>query len=337
MPRDPLFSVVIATYNRAAFVREAVDSVLAQTETDFELIVVDDGSNDGTREALATYGDRLRYVFRENTGMAGARNRGIREARGELIALLDSDDLFLPRCLEAGRKLFELHPRAGAIFLAERIFDEAGEVQPRVYSKRSEGAWFTPMGMITTDTRVGSGRPPIVRRALLEEFGGYDEGLCGAWDSELWIRLSFKTPMTILEEPLILKRVHGENFSADRVKDGLAWLEILDRVERDHPELAAENTWALRRDRGKQHVRIGASLLARSAEDRRSLSEARRHLLLGLRHYPLFLRAWSYLLTSLLGPGAYSWLHALGARTVKRLNLGPRRLPAVQRRERRSG
>ncbi|MBX3703129.1 MAG: glycosyltransferase family 2 protein, partial [Steroidobacteraceae bacterium] len=89
-------SVVIPTYNRAAYIRQAIDSVLQQTMTDFEIIVVDDGSTDDTREVVAGYGERIRYLRTANGGPARARNAGMAEARGQYIAWLDSDDTYHP-------------------------------------------------------------------------------------------------------------------------------------------------------------------------------------------------------------------------------------------------
>ena len=102
----PLVSVIIPTYNRAEIIEEAVDSVLAQDYKDFELIVVDDGSTDNTSEVLATYGDDIRVLYQENKGVSAARNRGISEAAGKLIAFLDSDDLWMPQKLTTQVEFF---------------------------------------------------------------------------------------------------------------------------------------------------------------------------------------------------------------------------------------
>ncbi len=107
-PSAPLVSVVIPTYNRAQMVSEAVRSVLEQTFGDLEVIVVDDGSTDGTREALKPHADKIRYLRQENSGVSAARNRGIAEARGSLIAFLDSDDLWLPAKLKNQVLFFQL-------------------------------------------------------------------------------------------------------------------------------------------------------------------------------------------------------------------------------------
>jgi glycosyltransferase involved in cell wall biosynthesis len=111
----PLVSVVIPTYNYARFVSEAVDSVLAQTYPSLEVVVVDDGSTDDTREVLARYGDRIRYIYQPNAGLPAARNTGIKAARGEFIGLLDSDDVFHPRKFELQMRYMLAHPEVGML------------------------------------------------------------------------------------------------------------------------------------------------------------------------------------------------------------------------------
>jgi len=306
MSPKPRFSVVIPTYNRAGYVCQAVDSVLAQTCSDLEIIVVDDGSEDDTAQVLERYRDPVRIIRQENTGMAGARNRGIRETRGELVGLLDSDDRWEPRLLETVARAFDRHPEIGAVFIAERHMDERGTVSPKIHSKRTPGPFFTPRGMIGTDTGVGSGRPPVARRAVFEAHGYYDESLRGAWDCDLWIRLSFHVPMLLVPEPLVVRRMHAGNFSGDKLRDAEGWLAILDKVEREHPEFLHEHPWVFRRTRGKNHLRLGRELLARSAGDATALLRARRELRRALADFPFFARAWIYLAWSRVAPSSYA-------------------------------
>ena len=109
---NPLVSVIIPTYNRGWILKEAIDSVLAQDFEDFELIVVDDGSTDNTREILDTYGQDIIVLQQANKGVSAARNRGIAEAGGQLVAFLDSDDRWLPRKLSRQVDFFNLNPDA---------------------------------------------------------------------------------------------------------------------------------------------------------------------------------------------------------------------------------
>ncbi len=305
VPTPPLVSIVIPTYDREDLVAQAIDSALAQTHPRCEVVVVDDGSRDRTGEVLARYAGRILSIGQENKGLAGGRNTGIRASSGEFVGFLDSDDLWEPRLVEEALKVFSAHPEVGAVFLAERVIDLDGRIRGKVHTKRTPGRFFTPEGMIGRDTGVGSGRPPIARRQLLAEKGLFDESVRNFADCEMWIRHSFHFAMAILDEPLVLRRVHPGNVSADLAKDAELWLRILDDVERDHPEFAASHGALMRRTRGKQHLRIGREYLARSRRDRTLLSEARRHLREAVRLWPRFHRAWTYLAWSSIAPRTY--------------------------------
>jgi len=116
MREKPSVSVVIATYNRANFLPETIDSVLNQRFQDFELIVVDDGSTDNSREVLRRYEPRVRYIYQENHGPSAARNLGVRHAKGAWIAIQDSDDLCAPEHLAALHGYVQSHPECGMVF-----------------------------------------------------------------------------------------------------------------------------------------------------------------------------------------------------------------------------
>ena len=306
LPAPPLVSIVIPTYNREDLVAAAIDSALAQTHPRCEVVVVDDGSTDATPAVLRRYAGRIVAIRQENKGLAGARNAGIRASSGELVGFLDSDDLWEPRLVEEAVKLFEAHREVGAVFLAERDIDLAGQIGTKVHGKRTPGLFFTPEGMIGRDTNVGCGRPPVARRELLERYGLFDESFRNFADCEMWIRHSFNFPMAVLAEPLVLRRVHPGNVSADLAKDARLWIRILDAVLRDHPEFAAAHPAVMRRTRAKQHLRIGRDLLARTRDDGMLLPVARQHLRTTVRLWPRFHRTWTYLLWSYVAPRTYA-------------------------------
>lgn len=304
-PASPLVSIVIPTYNRDDLVAAAIESALAQTHPRCEVIVVDDGSTDRTGEVLRAYAGNITAIRQENKGLSGARNAGIRKAQGAFVGFLDSDDLWEPRLVEAALAIFEAHETVGAVFLAEREIDLAGRVSPTIHGKRTPGLFFTPEGMIGRDTGVGCGRPPVARTELLKTLGLFDESFRNFADCEMWIRHSFHFQMAILAEPLVLRRVHPGNVSADFAKDATQWLRILDNVERDHPAFAAAHPAVMRRTRAKQHLRIGRDALAKCRDDRTRVRDARRHLRETVRLWPRFYRAWIYLAWSYLAPRAY--------------------------------
>jgi glycosyltransferase involved in cell wall biosynthesis len=249
--------------------------------------------------------ERIRYVRQENRGLAAARNRGVREARGEFVAFLDSDDSWEPRMLEGVLETFKRHPDVGAVFVAEREMDEQGRLLKRVHTKRSPGLFFTPESMVSKDTGVGCGRPPVVRRKRLDALGGFDESMRSAVDCEMWIRYSFHVPMVLHPEPLVRRRVHGGHLSGDRGVDAEDWLRILGKLEREHPEFVREHPWVYRRAVGKENLRLGRERLAEVPQHPERLAEARRALWKSIRAYPFFLRAYCYLAWSRLFPSSY--------------------------------
>ena len=226
----PEVSVIIPTYNRADLVTDAIESVLAQTQTDFEVVVIDDGSTDDTREVLAPYTNRIRYIPQENRGLAGARNRGIQESGGRHLAFLDSDDCFESEFLDAVFETFERYPDAGAVFSAETEIDADGNQLDRVFTKKSAGPYFTPVSMLDEDTRVGSGRPPVIKREWVDKLGGFDETIRCAVDIAMWTRYAFHVTMVLQPRPLILRRIHPTNISGNQLQDAKDWLRILDDI-----------------------------------------------------------------------------------------------------------
>jgi len=305
MSASPEVSIVIPTYNRARYVREAVESALSQTFRDLEVIVVDDGSTDGTRGALGSLIDRVRYFRQENRGLAAARNTGIARARGRYVAFLDSDDRLEPRMVDEVLRTFREHPDAGAVFVAEREVDEDGRPTGRLHTKRTPGVRFSTAGMLSRDTGVGCGRPPVVRREWLEQLGGFDESFPSAVDCEMWIRYSFRVPMVLNPEPLVLRRTHPGHLSGDRALNARQWLRILDRLRREHPECVRAHPRVYRRALGKENLRLGRELLGRATGSPPTLAEARRALGRAVRAWPWFLRAWVYLAWAWTFPSTY--------------------------------
>ena len=138
----PLVTVIIPTYNRVRYLREAIDSVLSQDFRDFELIVVDDGSTDATSDLMDAYSSRLRYIFQEHHGVSAARNTGIAHARGSLVAFLDSDDLWLPKKLSAQVDFFRKN-RDALICQTEEIWIRNGtRVNAKKRHKKYSGDIF---------------------------------------------------------------------------------------------------------------------------------------------------------------------------------------------------
>ncbi|MFZ7128292.1 MAG: glycosyltransferase [Desulfobacterales bacterium] len=194
-------SVVIPTFNRAWALARSVDSVLAQTCPEVELIVVDDGSTDGTMDLLAGYGDRLRVIRQQNRGVSAARNAGFDAARGEWIAFLDSDDEWLPGKLARQAAFFENRPEA-LICQTEEIWIRRGRrVNPGRRHRKPSGMIFEP----SLELCLVSPSAVMMHRRLLDDVGGFDETLPACEDYDLWLRVSSRFPVYLLEAPLIVK------------------------------------------------------------------------------------------------------------------------------------
>jgi glycosyltransferase involved in cell wall biosynthesis len=198
----PTVSVIIPTFNRGWIIRDAIDSVLAQTYTNFELIVVDDGSTDRTHDILRSYGDRLRLIGQVNRGVSAARNSGIGVSTGRLVAFLDSDDLWLPDKLAAQVAFFE-HSRSALICQTEELWIRNGmRVNPKKRHRKPSGLIFKPSLALC----LVSPSAVMVRRELFDEVGLFDEALPACEDYDLWLRVSCRIPIHLIDKPLTVKR-----------------------------------------------------------------------------------------------------------------------------------
>lgn len=202
-PMTSLFvSVIIPTYNRGWIVRDAIDSALGQTYADFELVVVDDGSTDRTPQILDAYGERLRVIRQTNRGVSAARNRGIGASSGPLIALLDSDDIWLPGKLSVQVDFFKKNP-AALICQTEEIWIRNGlRVNPGKRHRKSSGMIFER----SLELCLVSPSAVMFRRTLLEKVGLFDESLPACEDYDLWLRVGCRFPVHLIDKPLTIKR-----------------------------------------------------------------------------------------------------------------------------------
>jgi len=205
----PSVSVLIPTYNRSGLIVNALESVLAQTYNDYEIIVVDDGSTDATMQKLQPYRERIRYVYQENRGVSAALNKGIDIARGEWISVLASDDIWHATKLE--RQLHALHKLGsefGACFtdcmyhgdptLNLSAFEQAG-----LRSQSEFSALEDPVKYVLARYPAIYVQSLLVQRSLLEELEGFDETMVVAEDTDLLFRLTFKTKICFAAAPLV--------------------------------------------------------------------------------------------------------------------------------------
>ena len=223
---SPTVSVIIATYNQAQYVSEAIRSVLGQTYSEFELIVVDDGSTDETPLILAGIQDpRMRVIWQPNAGLSAARNTGLRESSAPLVSFLDSDDYFLPDKLEVLSGFLEDHSDIGLVAGRARYFDRIGNTIP--------GPGIVPTQLSLPNLLF---RNPIcvsgilMKRIWLERVGVFDETLRACEDWDLWLRLLARgCQMAAVEHYVVAYRIHPGQMTSQSERMRKAILSMLDK------------------------------------------------------------------------------------------------------------
>lgn len=224
----PLISVIIPVYNGSKYIQQAIDSILNQTYSNYEIIIIDDGSTDDTREKLQSYRSKIRYLYQENQGSAAARNLGIELAKGELIAFLDSDDYwYTPEKLEKQVAYFNGNPSLGCINTGWRIVDGAGQhiktVQPWHKAPKLDLETWLRKKCVRTSAMV-------FRKEWLEKVGGFDEELRQSHDVDLMLRLSLMGCETVwLKEETVCYRQHEENTTKNSLKQAKYVQAVLDK------------------------------------------------------------------------------------------------------------
>jgi glycosyltransferase involved in cell wall biosynthesis len=276
MERVPV-SVVIPTYNSAALVTQAVDSVLAQTVRPAEILVVDDGSRDDTRQRLAAYGDRVVPVVQENQGVAAARNHGVRRARGDVVAFLDADDVWHPRKLE--RQLDVLARRPDLGMLGTDVFDWPADAFPVAGDEPAAPLDVIPWRRLVVKNYFTTSAV-VVRRPLLERVGEFDRRLQGPEDHDLWLRLARVAGAANLRAPLTGYRsvVGSLSKQAVRMQEGME--RILHKLDEGR---AWQGAWLLRR-KAYSYLHYSCAYMHGAGGDQPA---ALRNLLRSFAWYPL--------------------------------------------------
>lgn len=293
-------SVVMPCFNAEAYVAQAVDCVLGQTWPDVELIVVDDGSTDRSREILRGYGERIRFIEQANQGPYPARNHGLTQASGEFIAFLDADDWWAPDCLEKLHAALAGRPDAALAYCG---WQNVGLPGPR-------GEPYVPPdyeaeGKLERFLRAASPWPihaALVRQAAMRAVGGFDTHWPTCMDYDLWLRIGAPNPIVRVPEVLAFYRFHqsGQITSTQWRQAENSWL-VKKKFLASHPDVAARLTDAQRRDL------VDGALLRRGYDLywKRDLASARRVFRLVLRHGGWKPKDLKYLLPALLPEPLY--------------------------------
>lgn len=287
-------SVIIRTCNRAAYLREAIESVWAQTFRDLDLIVVDDGSTDATRDVLTGYDGALVPIFLPQRNNAAVTfNAGVRAASGELVAFLDDDDVWLPEKLARQVELLERNPRFGFAYGNVRLLYEDGHLSPPVLAPH-EIVVGSALRAIVRNMCIAMSAL-IVRRPWLDRAGLLDEAVPAA-ETLFCFRLAQSTDAVCVPEPVCLIRRHEKQVSRDHALSSyettIAGLETLLR-DRSLPR-------GVRLEAHRSIARYHAHL-ARNLTEANRPGAARRHAVQALWRYPFHRPAWRWALRSLFG------------------------------------
>jgi len=280
---DPLVSIIIPAFNAEKYIKETIDSVFDQTFQDFEIIVVDDGSTDNTREILNQYGKRIRCIYQENSGPSKARNTAIKAAHGEHIAFLDADDLWKSDFLERTVHIMQGHSELGYVFTEFDLFSKDGVITRHQIKDDGRVAQI-PVGWqsgdekifarsIWSDLATGCFIPTsgiLIRRIALEKVGLFDEGLTHAEDRDLFIRLAREYDVGFIDECLSHKRQHPLGIGQDLEKVVIGSDVVIRRLlARNDVDATLRRT--IKKRLGKQWYLLGRSYLgknnAKSARD----------------------------------------------------------------------
>jgi len=305
----PLVTVIIPTFNRASIVGRAIRSVLGQTYPDWELLVVDDASTDGTEREVRSYSDkRIKYIRHQNNRrVSAARNTGIRCARGEYVSFLDDDDEWLPEKLEREVEVLQnSDPDVGLVYSGKTVYDELGRVL-QVRMPTLSGWVYDAM----LDRHfIGSPSRVTVRKQVLDRVAGFDESFVNCQDYDLWLRVAKVSKIAVVPHCLVKRYLLSDQMSGSLRRIGEGWEHILVKFRGD-----------MRPRTLSRHISRVAILLF-NYEPRRARARAWE----GLRIRPLQPELWAALALSALGVDSYRWVFGMMVRRLDRFYLGRARI-----------
>ena len=288
-------SVIIPTYNRSEYVLDAIQSVVDQKYEPVEIIVIDDGSTDDTREKLASLADAevIRYIYQENQGRSAARNKGISLATGEYLAFLDSDDLFESDKLAKQVEFFARHPEVGLVHGGYVKFDTLDNDLGYRNASWFSG-WIYPKMLLVWYTLLATPTVMVSRR-VIDEVGGFDESLFIAEDLDLWRRIARKYPFGYINQSLARIRVHPGNTSRDALYTTREFERYLDKAFQDDKDLSTRF-----RNRVLSRLYSNQAYIMLSGQGDELMSFARASARRAIVHDPLNVRGYTALLSTAL-------------------------------------
>ena len=310
MPQ-PMVSVVIPAYNSERYVADAVKSVLAQSYPPAEVIVVDDGSTDGTARVVQAFGNSVRYLHQTNRGEPAARNLGLRNSQSEYVAFLDADDLWRSDKLKLQMEYFAAHPNCAVVYSDMSTFDDRGVVDPSVKVRFNitfpSGKIFVPL---FRETLFGSGSV-IFRKNCVDQVGYFDEQFLIGCDYEMWLRMSRHFEFGVVDEPLLMYRQHSQMSTRGLGRalwNGVPWeVAALTKTLRSYPEAVQE----LGRSTVNRRIAKVYADLAHTQFQLQEYKDARQLFDGALRYRRTNPQYWAFYLATFLSPGQIAGMRKL--------------------------
>ncbi len=319
-------SVIIPAYNAEKYIRAAVQSVLDQTRPVHEIIIIDDGSTDGTRQAVEEIQKQrgtgmpvLRHIFQQNQGPAVARNTGIKNAAGDYIAFLDSDDYWLPARLKKQMEVFRARPEAGLVCSGRFRVDETTgrktiDCAGSKFSNDSYRDLWTQGNYVVTSS-------VLARRRCLEEAGGFDEDsrLLGGEDADMWLRVAEKFQIVYVNEPLVGYLVRTSGLNRSNIQRSYeAAIFAIQKHEMEFRRRYTDASSVIRRRWGSTYYAWGVTLF-----DAEQFAQARTKFAMAWKFHGLSIQTLRFYLLTLLGPNVLGvlkmWKKRLGTLSDKLL------------------
>lgn len=280
-----LVSVIIPSYNRKKFICESVESVLAQTYKNYEIIIVDDGSTVDIKQALKPFGNKIKYLYQENKGAASARNTGIINSKGKYLAFLDDDDLFEPGKLEKQVKKLEDNPHIGFVFSDYYSFETKNSNRKKLITTRLSqipSSEFGKFYFVHHDLAVSSF---LVRRKSLEKIGLFNESLVVNEDVDLWLRMFLYDRGEYSDYPSTKIRSGIDRMSQNRILIYENLLKNFERVLKKNPNFAKKIGTTADKKIINLHYWLGRAFF-----EKNEISKAQKEFVFCAKSYPLMIK-----------------------------------------------
>jgi len=251
----PTVNVIIHTFNNEKFIAETVESVLRQTYNGYEIIVVDDGSEDGTRDALLPYMQEIRYHYKENGGIASAKNAGISLSNAEFIAFLDHDDLWVPDKLKIQMEHFNSNPQVGLVYAKYTSFRNDKEL--RTKPEKGYSGWIFKKLLSKSFVQTST---VMVKRECLNAVGQFDESFKLADEYDMFLRVAKRFQCGFVDKELTRYRVHDKNASRNNLLFDKENLRVFKKVYNGYTDLDEKEKKILRKRIAMYSIKVAGSL-----------------------------------------------------------------------------